>query len=142
MRALMDHDWRKSKGEIYKQTVECMKAHPDAGCFTVFDYVSGPFTAKVYSLAEESNVLETLRKAGAEWELTVARAARSQGRITVHVMRAYEGKSGRYWVLPLRSTTGEVHEQLKRIAADAVAGVNVPDFSTLDMAAWDVDAMH
>jgi hypothetical protein len=36
--------------------------------------VSGPFTAKVYSLAEESSVLETLRKAGSEWEFTVARA--------------------------------------------------------------------
>ncbi|KAJ7804180.1 hypothetical protein B0H14DRAFT_1624687 [Mycena olivaceomarginata] len=47
MRALMGHDWRKSKGEIYKQMAECTKAHPDTGCFTAFDYVSGPFTAKV-----------------------------------------------------------------------------------------------
>ncbi|KAJ6554450.1 hypothetical protein B0H19DRAFT_1262810 [Mycena capillaripes] len=94
MHTLVDHDFRKSKSEIYKQMVECMKAHPEAGCFIVFDYVGGPFTAKAYLLAEESSVLVTLRKSGPEWEATVARATRSQGRITVHVMRAYEGKTG------------------------------------------------
>src|SRR5258708_6045591 len=110
MHALLDYNFAQYKGDIYDQMIKCMKAHPDAGCFIVFNYITGPFGCKAYSLAEESSVLETLRKSSAEWEAIVARAARSQGRITIHVMHTYDGDTGRYWVLPLRSTTGEVYE--------------------------------
>ncbi|KAJ7704539.1 hypothetical protein B0H17DRAFT_13328 [Mycena rosella] len=142
MRAALDHDCSKYKHQIYDQTVKCIIAHPDAGWFVVFDYVSAPFGIEVHSLAVESRVLEKLRKSGTEWEVTVARAARSQGRMTIHVMRTYEGKAGRYWVLPLRSTTGEVHERLRRFAAACAGGKDVSNFMRLDTSAWDVDAMH
>ncbi|KAF7353990.1 MYND-type domain-containing protein [Mycena venus] len=142
MRAALDHNFSKYKHQIYDQTIKCIIAHPDAGWFVVFDYVSTPFAFEVHSLAVESSVLEKLRKSGLEWEVTVARAARSQGRMTIHVMRAYEGKEGRYWVLPLRSTTGEVHERLRRFAAVCAAGGDVSNFMRVDTSAWDVDAIH
>ncbi|KAJ6524403.1 hypothetical protein DFH09DRAFT_186434 [Mycena vulgaris] len=142
MRALLDHDFRKHKGQIYDQIVKCIKVHPDAGWFIIFDCIGAPLTFKVYSLAEQSPALDMLRKSGPEWDAFVARAERSQGHMMIHVMRAYEDKEGRYWVLPLRSTTGEVYERLKHIAADAVAEVNVPNFATLDISAWDIDTMH
>ncbi|KAJ7446021.1 hypothetical protein B0H11DRAFT_395259 [Mycena galericulata] len=132
MRALLDDVYVRSKGKIYDQMIKCMKTHPNAGYFIVFDYVSdGPFTFSVHSLAEESSVLETLRKAGREWEDTVARAERSQGRLAIHVMRVRDGGTGRYWVIPLRSRTGRTHERLKHIAAELpspVDGGDRPDY--------------
>ncbi|KAF7352000.1 MYND-type domain-containing protein [Mycena venus] len=77
MRAALDHDFRKYKHQIYDEIVKCIIAHPDAGWFVVFDYVSAPFGIEVHSLAVESSVLEKLRQSGPEWEVTVARAARS-----------------------------------------------------------------
>jgi hypothetical protein len=118
---------------------KCRKAHPDAGCFIVFNYITRPFGCKAYSLAEESGEFETLRKSGAEWEAIVARAARSQGRITIYVMHTYDCDTGRYWVLLLRSTTGEVYERLARIAAEPAGGeaLNASEYG-----AWDLKPIH
>ncbi|KAJ7749802.1 hypothetical protein DFH07DRAFT_552205 [Mycena maculata] len=132
MRALLDEACLSFKTQIYDQTIKCLKTHPAAGYFVVFDYVSeGPFTLEVHSLAEESTVLETLRRSGMEWEYTLARAERSQGSMTIHVMRVREGSAGRYWVIPLRTSTGRVHERLKRIAAELPSpaeGEDLPDY--------------
>ncbi|KAJ7093588.1 hypothetical protein C8R44DRAFT_396677 [Mycena epipterygia] len=139
MRALLDYDYAKFKRKIYDQIIRCMKTHPNAGYFIVFDYVSdGPFTVQAHSLAEESITLEILRKSGTEWEDTVARAASSQGLMTIHVMRAREGNTARYWVIPLRSPSGQVNERLKHIAAELPSpaeGEDIPGyFASIDRA--------
>jgi hypothetical protein len=150
MRALLDCTYITHKGSIYDAIIKFIKTHPDTGYFIVFDYASdGPFSFMVHSLGEGSTVLDTLRKAGIEWEDTVARAARSEGRMTIHVMRVRDGNEKKYWVVPLRSTTGQISERLKRIAAEVPSltdGQGVPDhFSNMDKMAyisWDIDAMH
>ncbi|KAJ7621308.1 hypothetical protein FB45DRAFT_1092962 [Roridomyces roridus] len=118
-RAILHRDYTNLKLKIFVQAVTCMRASrdPHAGYFVVFDYSQGGGPdIGVYSLAEPSALLDRLAGAGIQWDLTIARAARSEGRMTIHVVRAREGKFLRHWVLPLRSDSEVIHEGLVKIA--------------------------
>jgi hypothetical protein len=54
---------------------------------------------------------------GAEWLDMVARAVKSRGRIELHVVLVSEGDDRtRYWVVPFRTNSTRVHDDLLRLA--------------------------
>jgi hypothetical protein len=59
---------------------------------------------------------ETLNELGSEWVNIVARAASSQGRIQLHVMKVPEGSNTRLWVVPLRTNSSQRHDALLELA--------------------------
>ncbi|KAJ7479024.1 hypothetical protein FB451DRAFT_1450718 [Mycena latifolia] len=92
MRALLYHEFDDNKIDIYWDT------HHSASAGGEIEY-------------------DILCKTGAEWADTVARAARSGGRMTIHVMRVRKGSMATDWVIPLRTNDPVVHNGLKGIAA-------------------------
>ncbi|KAJ7134116.1 hypothetical protein C8R46DRAFT_1235303 [Mycena filopes] len=123
MRAVLHLEYVKRRQQICRDAVLCLQASPDAGYFVVFDFVSSPVTATVHSLAAPSwGTHDVLRRGGAEWVAYVARAARSEGTMTIHAMRVREGSLAKYWVVPLRAMTSELQDALKLIAGELASG--------------------
>ncbi|KAJ7633278.1 hypothetical protein FB45DRAFT_1148955 [Roridomyces roridus] len=118
MRAILHEDYLDLKLSIYTKAVRSMRlsGDPNAAYFVMFDYSRGDLIVDVHSLALKSEDLSCLTETQGEWDETVARAARSGGRMTIHAMRVLEGNLERLWVVPLRSSTGMVHDELINLA--------------------------
>ncbi|KAJ7633297.1 hypothetical protein FB45DRAFT_1003382 [Roridomyces roridus] len=112
MRSILHRDYLDLKLHIYTEAVRSMhlSGDPDAGYFVMFDYTRGGVIVDVHSLALKSRDLIWLWELEPEWDEIEARAERSGGRMTIHVMRA--------WVVPLRSSNGMVHDELVNLAWD------------------------
>ncbi|KAJ7038740.1 hypothetical protein C8F04DRAFT_1179418 [Mycena alexandri] len=124
MRALLNADYAMHKSTIFCQVARCLRAFPDAGYFVVFNYTSVQITTSVYSLAANDWGIHAtaLGDSAPEWKDYVARAARSNGRFTLHVTRYLSVGGAKYWVIPLRSSTPTIDAGLRRIAADPAIG--------------------
>jgi hypothetical protein len=80
-----------------------MTANPACTLFlTLFNYCTIQLSLEVHS-ATESAVAADLRREDGEWTDMVARAARSEGRMQLHVVRIIEGNMVRYFVVPIRT---------------------------------------
>ncbi|KAJ7621314.1 hypothetical protein FB45DRAFT_928908 [Roridomyces roridus] len=132
-RAMLHRDYTHLKLKIFVQAVACMRVSrdPHAGYFVVFDYSQGGPALGVYSLVEPSDALDWLARAGIQWDLTVARAARSEGRMTIHAVRVREAKAPRHWVVPLHSDSGVIHEELVKMACAQDGENQTEDFKEL-----------
>ncbi|KAJ7029166.1 hypothetical protein C8F04DRAFT_1265228 [Mycena alexandri] len=124
MRALLNTDYAMHQSMIFCQIARCLRAFPDAGYFVVFDYTSVQITTSVYSLAANDwgTHASALKDSAPEWKDYVARAARSDGRFTIHVTRYLSVVGVKYWVIPLRSSTPTIDAGLRRIAEDPAIG--------------------
>ncbi|KAJ7621287.1 hypothetical protein FB45DRAFT_139031 [Roridomyces roridus] len=144
MRAILHSNYTKLKLEIFSEAVECMRQsrNPLAGFFVVFDYSQGGPEFGVYSLAETSDSLKWLSSAGLQWDETVARAARSQGRMVIHVIRVREANTSRHWVVPLRSDSGKIHAQLVKMACAEEGGNEMQGFEALVARSNEVTEVH
>ncbi|KAJ7608259.1 hypothetical protein FB45DRAFT_1067616 [Roridomyces roridus] len=120
MRSILHRDYLDLKLHIYTEAVRSMhlSGDPDAGYFVMFDYTRGGVIVDVHSLALKSRDLIWLWELEPEWDEIEARAERSGGRMTIHVMRVREGSLNRRWVVPLRSSNGMVHDELVNLAWD------------------------
>ncbi|KAF8188585.1 hypothetical protein K438DRAFT_2019304 [Mycena galopus ATCC 62051] len=61
-----------------------------------------------------------LNTPGSGWADILARARRSHGRMQVHIMRVPEGRSARFWAIPLRTADSRVHELIHRFATKTI----------------------
>ncbi|KAJ7181448.1 hypothetical protein C8R43DRAFT_1229332 [Mycena crocata] len=113
MRALIHHAYSKTTDfEVHVPEIEFMHAHPDTEYFTLFDFTAHRVDISVHPAADA----DALSLLGPHWPAEVARAARSGGRIRLHVMYVAEGDVYRHWFVPLRSDTPRVHDGLRAIA--------------------------
>ncbi|KAJ7163183.1 hypothetical protein C8R46DRAFT_1221969 [Mycena filopes] len=118
MRALLHADYSATELEIYSEVVLCLRKFPDAGYLVIFDYTDMLCTTAVYSLATDDwGSHAAIRDNRAEWEDYLTRAARSEGRLTIHAMCCRNGEGKKYWIIPLRARTSTIQDGLKRIAA-------------------------
>ncbi|KAJ7633225.1 hypothetical protein FB45DRAFT_914645 [Roridomyces roridus] len=134
MRALLHRDYMRMKLQIFTDAVKCMRqwGDPGKGYFVLFDYTHAGPRVEVFSLAANREALDWIAgAAGLEWHDTLARAARSEGRMIIHVMRLREGSLGRHWIVPLRCSTGAIHEQLVNIACDGDGEEGLQDLAEL-----------
>jgi hypothetical protein len=80
----------------------------------MYDYRSGGVTVSMHRIKAG----RTEGQGNSEhWADLLVRRSRSGGRMALHVMRVREGGGERDWVIPLRRTTSQVPDELKRIAA-------------------------
>ncbi|KAJ6498229.1 hypothetical protein DFH09DRAFT_1376205 [Mycena vulgaris] len=111
VRALLHHDYEASRADILARQIQFARAQPQPGAlgFVTFDYSAGALALAVGPA-----------NAGADFG---ARAARSDGRVELHVMVVSEGMGRkRGTVFPMRSSSAAVHEG---VAAFAAAGGEV-----------------
>ncbi|KAK6980968.1 hypothetical protein R3P38DRAFT_3294151, partial [Favolaschia claudopus] len=81
--------------------------------FILFDFTHIPLQISVESV-KDSFVLGTVHESGAaaEWEYLAERARASKGRMRLHVIRIVEGLRKRLWVIPMRSSSDYIDEDL------------------------------
>ncbi|KAK7050111.1 hypothetical protein R3P38DRAFT_2862004 [Favolaschia claudopus] len=82
--------------------------------FILFDFTCTPQQVSVESV-EDSFILKILHESGAfaQWEYLAERARASGGRMRLHVIRVVEGLRKRLWVIPLRSSSNFIEEDLQ-----------------------------
>ncbi|KAJ7715622.1 hypothetical protein B0H16DRAFT_1805030 [Mycena metata] len=140
IRALMKTHYSVCQSTILCQIALSLRRFPDGGYFVVFDYCGGEVTTAVcplsligwepaagdhepYTDPLQDDEDEAFQDDEPEWKDHVARAARSNGRYTIHVLRYSLGIWGEnFWYIPLRSTTPTIDAGLRRIAADPAIG--------------------
>ncbi|KAJ7633266.1 hypothetical protein FB45DRAFT_1058199 [Roridomyces roridus] len=130
LRAIVHEDYMNSKLQIYTDIVKCMRAHPNTGYFVHFNYVRGAAEISVHPLDLEAGDSEpgsgTNIKGylglddsvtGSQGQDLLARAARSEGRMVLHVICfCVGGGYEQHWIVPLRSSSGMVCEEMARFA--------------------------
>ncbi|KAJ7715607.1 hypothetical protein B0H16DRAFT_1477225 [Mycena metata] len=124
MRAVLTADYVMHQSRILCQIARCLRAFPDAGYFLVFECTPTQVTTAAYSLTANDwgPHAAALGDGVPEWTDYVARAAHSDGRFTIHVLRRFGVGGEKYWVIPLRSTKPTIDTGLRRIAEDPTIG--------------------
>ncbi|KAJ7608258.1 hypothetical protein FB45DRAFT_1067615 [Roridomyces roridus] len=118
IRAIVHRHYVNAKSQIFRDTVKCLQKHPGAGYFVEFDYiVMAHVRITVRSLSTNSTVLEQLSR-HPQWHQMLARTARSDGRMTIHVVQMVAGDKTGSLLIPLRSSSGIVAKGLERIARE------------------------
>ncbi|KAJ7438366.1 hypothetical protein B0H11DRAFT_2254649 [Mycena galericulata] len=116
LRALIQRDYQSSITSICADQIAFMAAHPaseDDVFITLFDYFANPVKIEIHS-ATDSPLAAILLSIGEEWTDMVARAKRSDGRLHLHVVRAFQSREIiRYWVVPLRTETANIRDGLR-----------------------------
>ncbi|KAJ7113653.1 hypothetical protein C8R44DRAFT_741235 [Mycena epipterygia] len=74
---------------------------------------------EVHSVAH-SPLSTVLQEAGEEWTDFIARAARSEGRFQLHVMRVLDGTATPHWVIPLRCSSSYMFDHLRDLAQQPI----------------------
>ncbi|KAJ7171493.1 hypothetical protein C8R46DRAFT_1349445 [Mycena filopes] len=109
LRALLHADYLRLRFQVCIQTISFIRAYPGEEYFVVFDYSeAGESKAEVCA----RSTLSPAEGAG-QW----ARAARSDGRMTVHIMRIGMGKLNQQLIFPLRAETPRLQHGLRRIVS-------------------------
>ncbi|KAJ7037104.1 hypothetical protein C8F04DRAFT_427944 [Mycena alexandri] len=118
LRAIVQNDYAKFKGQIITDQVNYLRATPGVrACeLTVhFNYLSQstdpPSGISIGTLADLAATVPV-------WKDYVSRARRSDGRMRIHVMHVLDGAHGTCWLFPLRSATGDLAREIERLAAE------------------------
>ncbi|KAF8194002.1 hypothetical protein K438DRAFT_2130619 [Mycena galopus ATCC 62051] len=119
LRELIEEAYEKELYSIYRQQTNVMIRDPDGSPLTLFDYTIPAVKVSVHSVQSPPIGLD-LQAAGSGWGDILARACRSHGRFQVHIMRVPEGRSTRFWAIPLRATDSKVHELIHQFAAKTI----------------------
>ncbi|KAJ7648345.1 hypothetical protein DFH06DRAFT_575091 [Mycena polygramma] len=113
MRALFDSDSYELQNEDrLQERVFLMRDHPGEPIVSVLDYTDGSVRAFITTLAEERAADE---RGDVCWIEHVSRAARSRGRMELHIMRAWDGTRQRRWMFPQRCNHSRLTDGLARI---------------------------
>ncbi|KAJ7648335.1 hypothetical protein DFH06DRAFT_1476353 [Mycena polygramma] len=113
MCALFDSDSYELQNEDrLQERVFLMRDHPGEPIVSVLDYSDGSVRAFITTLAEERAADEHRDVC---WIEHVSRAARSRGRMELHIMRAWDGTRQRRWMFPQRCNHSRLTDGLTRI---------------------------
>ncbi|KAJ7906127.1 hypothetical protein B0H13DRAFT_2021555 [Mycena leptocephala] len=110
LRALIHHDYMERRDSIWLWQMRYIRRESHTMPLVMFDYTV-PFLPVQVALGQPDG-------GDTAWADCSARAARSRGRMQMHLVKVKDGSSTRHLVFPLRSTTGEVVAALRRLAAD------------------------
>jgi hypothetical protein len=118
MRAVLDQDYKTMKNEVLYEKIAFIDKHPHTQFATVFDYTGPRPTIKVVDVRELSDPGYAAPYHGEH----VARAARSGGRMELHVAGMWDGKEVRPRLFPMRSNLPRLHDTLVRLSKDGTLG--------------------
>ncbi|KAJ7616320.1 hypothetical protein DFH06DRAFT_1343328 [Mycena polygramma] len=121
MRAVLHHDFEQMIFDASRQQAEFMKNSPGEQCITILDYTDPRgVTIKVHHPAKLPAMTPRLQ---VEVRAQLARAARSNGQLQLHMMYVTEGpQRTRLHLFPQRAATGTFHKDLQCLARDIPAG--------------------
>ncbi|KAJ7202561.1 hypothetical protein GGX14DRAFT_653671 [Mycena pura] len=117
-RAVIHHDYQQNFNAICAKQVRFMAANPTCKILvTVFDYATRPLEITAHSALDSSVAADLVDHYGAQWSDLVARATRSGGKMSLHVLQCWQGGYIRHFVVPLRSSSLELHQALQELAS-------------------------
>ncbi|KAJ6616134.1 hypothetical protein B0H10DRAFT_1411550 [Mycena sp. CBHHK59/15] len=121
MRALLHAHFDTCKQDIYVRQAMRLRQHPSNHVCTLFDYTRGPLRLEISTVAPPitSPDLDDLRALRVD---LVSRVQRSGGRMEIGLIELEVG-GGRRKLLPMRSSSGIVHDGLRRIANELPPGL-------------------
>ncbi|KAK6963230.1 hypothetical protein R3P38DRAFT_3515321 [Favolaschia claudopus] len=110
LRALVDTAYARNRRAIFMQhAVSINNGHPT---YVVYNYAAGAVKIRFKS------TIGLPQLDGPEWKDLMLRASMSEGKIKLDVVETLDPNGVRYTVLPLRSASGIVEEELRRIAGE------------------------
>ncbi|KAJ7187039.1 hypothetical protein C8R46DRAFT_283267 [Mycena filopes] len=113
LRALLDHEYKRHQSHILQWELDFMHAHPtDTPCL-IFDFSKG---RGKYHFGGASGLAR-------EWGDDVTRAARSGGRIQLHLVWLPHPKTITQRMLPMQSSSGALAQGMKRLKEELDGGV-------------------
>ncbi|KAJ6517259.1 hypothetical protein C8R47DRAFT_1086813 [Mycena vitilis] len=114
LRAVLHADYIEHQAFILRAQVDFLIQHsPDAGFYTLFSYKGASMGLNVFP----TSVLDS------HWDHEAGRAARSEGRIEMHLVAVSEDKDEDWErFFPLQSSNGMLQAGLRRIAAETREG--------------------
>ncbi|KAJ7658276.1 hypothetical protein DFH06DRAFT_1297625 [Mycena polygramma] len=115
IRAVMQHDYQKSKPLTLPNELSFRHMLPDEEYLLLYNYTEGAVKITPQMLSGKST---QERLNGVEWTDLVSRAARSGGRIRLHAMVLPGVIDPRYWAICLRTDSSRVDEALRQIASE------------------------
>ncbi|KAJ7608926.1 hypothetical protein DFH06DRAFT_1247738 [Mycena polygramma] len=115
IRAVMQHDYQKSKPLTLPNELSFRHMLPDEEYLLLYNYTEGAVKITPQMVSGKST---QERLNGVEWTDVVSRAARSGGRIRLHVMVLPGVIDPRYWAICLRTDSSRVDEALRQIASE------------------------
>ncbi|KAJ6479491.1 hypothetical protein C8R47DRAFT_1322689 [Mycena vitilis] len=137
LRALLHHDYEAARAEVLALQIGCLRRTPNDLCFVKFDYRAGRVAIEA---APSLGELPATNQQGRPDKLGLCgRAARSGGRMELHVMLVGEGEHARGHCIPLRLAHGVVHE---RVSAIAIRGEAVTPAVLEELLALEVERTH
>ncbi|KAJ6468149.1 hypothetical protein C8R47DRAFT_1223434 [Mycena vitilis] len=114
-RAIMQHDYQKSKPRILPKELSFRHLYPTEEYLVLYDYTEG--AVKITPQRLNSEATHKLLN-GPEWMDIVSRVAQSGGRMRLHVMVHLEAVSQRYWAICLRTDTSRIDDFLRQMAME------------------------
>ncbi|KAJ7150650.1 hypothetical protein C8R46DRAFT_1358179 [Mycena filopes] len=122
LRAVLHQDYEANMATtIYPAQARFIAEHPNESFYTMFDYSKGTPQITVESASLPPSRLSSDEE---EWQDLVARAGASEGRMELHVVELAEGDRPRVWVIPLRTNSSRIHDEIRRIAGTIPATVD------------------
>jgi len=137
LRALLHHDYLASKSSLLVAQVKCLRLRPHTITYMMFDYSTPGVPLKIS--VGFTDALDNI------WEDYVGRAAWSEGRLQLHLLKVGDGPRTRTTAILLRSATGKVLEAVERLAAEPHPmedEVEAWDARIQDLVDMDATAMH
>ncbi|KAJ7024634.1 hypothetical protein C8F04DRAFT_1400995 [Mycena alexandri] len=123
-RALMNHDYQRSKTTLLQGELLFRHAYPGEPYFLLYDYTEA--VVKIAPQSLSSNAITDLL-AGVEWTDIVSRVARSRGRMRLDVMVFLLANEAHWFAIPFRSHTARVDATLERLANELPKDRNMWD---------------
>ncbi|KAJ7478214.1 hypothetical protein FB451DRAFT_1556979 [Mycena latifolia] len=120
LRLLLYHEYKAAKPKILREQIIFMNRNPDTAFYTSFEYTTEQrATTSVLPISiPRSDTSAEGRDWAALWKGYKLRAARSEGKMELHLLVVGEGPKSRKRLLVMRSASGAISEARKVMAAD------------------------
>jgi hypothetical protein len=137
---LLNHDYTATKSKIYLQLLLFMRSYPNEPYYIMFDYTKGgvqSLQTEVRPTALRSTPSAEVRNTFVvDWEDAVSRVARSAGKMELQLMTQIHTR--RIWMVPLRTESSYVRNELRHIASHLLADSKTWDLAKVAEAIRDV----
>ncbi|KAJ7741812.1 hypothetical protein B0H16DRAFT_1890371 [Mycena metata] len=123
MRVLARHDYIVRQGPVLTEQVEVLYECPDMPYYLLFDYTSGWLNLEILSI-DGVDVPTIPNDYQAQWLEHISRAAESEGRMQVAIMRFLQDARARFRMISMHSPSADLARVLGRIADSVPAGTD------------------
>ncbi|KAJ7502655.1 hypothetical protein B0H11DRAFT_1907210 [Mycena galericulata] len=110
MRAILHHDYTVANEEIFHGQIQFMRADPTAEFYLSFDYSACVPTVEIKDVSDNPGYAKEL------WDDYFSRARACAGRMELHLIVAGNGRKSWFMMIPMRSDSARIHEEMKRVA--------------------------